>query len=181
MLMRFFALIVSDSGLSFERLQLAGHCLMQTAWTHPNHAWSSATARDPQLPFAFSRKRSFRLRETPYGAPSCRVSFCRVATAEPPRSCVCRGTVSAPPRQTGHRRWLNGQSHRTYCYKVRDGFDDFGLCIHYEWFALSARAHFLKSGGKLYEIPPQPRYFRFAKLRERNGLQFQSHLRRRRV
>jgi hypothetical protein len=26
----------------------------------------------------------------------------------------------------------------------------------------SARAHFLKSGGKLYEIPPQSRYSRFA-------------------
>jgi len=45
----------------------------------------------------------------------------------------------------------------------------------------SARAHFLKSGSKLYEIPPQPRYSQFAKLRESNGLQFQSHLRRRRV
>jgi hypothetical protein len=47
--------------------------------------------------------------------------------------------------------------------------------------AFSARAHFLKSGGKLYEIPPQPRYSRFAELRDSNGLQFQSHLRRRRV
>jgi len=48
-------------------------------------------------------------------------------------------------------------------------------------FTFSARAHFLKSGGKLYEIPPQPRYSRFPKLRKSNRLQFQSHLRRRRV
>jgi hypothetical protein len=46
---------------------------------------------------------------------------------------------------------------------------------------LLARAQFLKRGGKLREIPPQPRYSRFAKLRESNGLQFQSHLRTRRV
>lgn len=34
----------------------------------------------------------------------------------------------------------------------------------------SAGAHFLKSGGKLYEIPPQSRYSRFAKLCDSNGL-----------
>jgi len=45
----------------------------------------------------------------------------------------------------------------------------------------SARAHFLKSGGKLYEIPPQSRYSRFAKIRDSNGLHFVSHLRSRRV
>jgi hypothetical protein len=45
------------------------------------------------------------------------------------------------------------------------------------YLTFSARAHFLKSGGKLYEIPPQSRYSRFAKLRDSNGLHFQSHLR----
>jgi hypothetical protein len=45
----------------------------------------------------------------------------------------------------------------------------------------SAPAQFLKRGGKVREIPPQSRYSRFAKLRDSNGLQFQSHLSRRRV
>ena len=34
----------------------------------------------------------------------------------------------------------------------------------------SARAHFLKRGGKVNEIPPQSRYSRFTKLRDSNGL-----------
>jgi hypothetical protein len=34
----------------------------------------------------------------------------------------------------------------------------------------SARAHFLKSGGKIYEIAPQSRYSRFAELRDSNEL-----------
>ena len=41
----------------------------------------------------------------------------------------------------------------------------------------SARAHFLKNGGKLYEISSQSRYFHFAKLRDNSGLQFLSRLR----
>ena len=71
-------------------------------------------------------------------------------------------------RKLSSKLWLDRQLNDPYVARAkREGMRSRAA---YKLSEIDDKAHFLKKGGKLYEIPSQSRYFQFAKLCDNSGL-----------